>query len=140
MELFQRKNSRAWGAGPIETYYGSAFQIRLAVAECLEERDTADLGCQRFTSEQRHTRSVSPGLCENMREIEIVRENNEAVRPCIFAYSRVRRARVTHRRPVSSFVACADQVLSPPDGQVHVDEYPHQLASGNSRPCARAAA
>jgi hypothetical protein len=71
---------------------------------------------------------------ENLRKIQVVCQNDVAMLARVAANLFVGSARIADRRSVNSFVTRFGQMLNPPRGEVHVDQKPHQLASGNSRP------
>src|SRR5262249_20899231 len=76
----------------------------------------------------------------NTREIQIGGQYDVAMLPRKPANLLIGRRRRSGGGPVQCVVSGVIQIVNPAGCEIHVYQKPHQLASGNSRPCARDAA
>jgi hypothetical protein len=136
----QREYPGPWWARPIEADDSAPREVRCAAFQRLQQRRTSCLRYNRFTSEKNDTRPGLSRMREDLREIEIVRKNDIFMLSGESTDLRVGRRRIPGIRPMKCLVTGACQFVNPPGREVHVDQKTHQLARGNSRPCARFAA
>ena len=83
--------------------------------------------------------ALSIRRCQQVAEVEIVREDNEPVIPRKHHDLCIRSTRIAKRRPMLRFDSPARKELDPVGAQVHVDEQFH-VASGTSYSSERHAA
>jgi len=87
-----------------------------------------------------HARRAAGGGSENRREVEVVRDDDEALVTCPGQNLVVRRRWRVDRRPVDSLEAVLRETAGPAWRQIHVNQQLHRWPRGTSTSSARQAA
>ena len=114
-----------WIAGPWGRLSGS---IEAAT------RGTAYFRYERLPTEEHNTGSIVLRVRENLREIQIVRQDDVYASAGVVADFTILSGVRTDRRPVDHFVSGVLEKMNSTGRQVHIDKEAHQLASRTSCP------
>lgn len=105
------------------------------------EHDGADGGRENvLRSDLNDAGSIGPQGCQQYTEIQVMSENDPAVRGCEIEDLRVCSPRLTNLRPVDCLESLIGQEAKPQRAQVHVDQEFHAADSGTSISSTRHAA
>lgn len=104
---------------------GPGFQFGFRLSHSLQQRGAPEFRYQRLSSQRNDARLRLLRVCEDLRKIEIIRDEHVSVRSRELANRIIRRIRRAEAGLMGAFVTCRDRKGNPTRSQVYVDEQPH---------------
>ena len=133
-DLSKRQHAGARLVRPVEGDDGALVEFRFAILKGAEKRGTAYFRYERLPTEEHNTGSIVLRVRENLREIQIVRQDDVYASAGVVADFTILSGVRTDRRPVDHFVSGVLEKMNSTGRQVHIDKEAHQLASRTSCP------
>ena len=133
-DLSKRQHAGARFVRPVEGDDGALVEFRFAILKGAEKRGTAYFWYERLPTEEHNTGSIVLRVRENLREIQIVGQDDVYASAGVVADFTILSGVRTDRRPVDHFVSGVLEKMNSTGRQVHIDKEAHQLASRTSCP------